>query len=1041
MAHHESVDPGRGRQRAILTMIHTEIALRRPITTFVFFVALALIGLIASRLLPLEKFPDIEFPGIFIQIPYQGSTPEEIERLITRPVEEALATLTGVETMFSSSTDNMSQIFLQFGWDQSMGVKGIEARAKVDGIRHELPADIRRVLIFTGSLGDQPILQLRISSDRDLADSYEMLDRLLKRRIERIEGVSQVSLQGVDPREIRILLNADKMAALGISIKDLDILDRSNFAVSAGRITDNGQRFSIRPKGEFKSIDDIRNLVINDKNIRLRDIADVEMRSPDRDYGRHLDRNYAIGVAVSKSTGANMVDVTDRVMAEVVEIGKLPQMQGIKIFALDNQGDDVKESLADLLNAGLIGALLAVAVLYMFLRQITTTLIVIVSIPFSLLITLGALYFAGLSLNMLTMMGLMLAVGMLVDNAVVVTESVFHQRALDPDNPFEATYKGVKEVGLAVIAGTATTIIVFAPLMFGAQTNITVFLTHVSITIMVALLASLLIAQTLVPMLAARIKAPPPAKSGALMSRLTTRYVRSLEWILRSPWKTFGGIVLICVIGVAPLILNLVKFDAFPQDSGRRLYLEYFIEGQHPLERVEAAVDTIEEYLFANQDEFDIRSVYSYYEKGTAGSVILLTEEDDAKVATRDVIERIKENLPVIAIGKPSFDFNQQGGGEGFSLQISGDSTSRLNEIAVEVVRILSSIDDLEDVRSDGQSGEREIQVTVDRVRAAAVGLTATEIAESISTAMRGRNLREFRGDSGEIAIRLAFRDSDKQTIEQLSELALFTEDGRRITLGSVANFRVGFSAATIRRTNRQTAVILSANIAEDASLDSVRPLVEELMDQFQLPPGYKWKFGRGFDRQDETQQMMATNILLGIACIFLVMAALFESLLFPFAIILGSIVFSVFGVFLFFAATGTTFSFMASIGIMILIGVVVNNGIVLVDHINNLRNAGVARNKAIVEAGRDRLRPILMTVATTIVGLAPLAVGTTQVGGDGPPYFPMARAIIGGLAFSTIVSLLVVPALYAYFDTLSAWGRKVMRTARQQGTAVSQTG
>ena len=364
-----------------------------------------------------------------------------------------------------------------------------------------------------------------------------------------------------------------------------------------------------------------------------------------------------------------------------------------------------------------------------------------------------------------------------------------------------------------------------------------------------------------------------------------------------------------------------------------------------------------------------------------------------------------------------------------------------MNEIDVEVARILSSIDDREDVRSDGQSGEREIQVTVDRVRAAAVGLTATEIAESISTAMRGRNLREFRGDSGEIAIRLAFRDSDKQTIEQLSELALFTEDGRRITLGSVANFRVGFSAATIRRTNRQTAVILSANIAEDASLDSVRPLVEELMDQFQLPPGYKWKFGRGFDRQDETQQMMATNILLGIACIFLVMAALFESLLFPFAIILGSIVFSVFGVFLFFAATGTTFSFMASIGIMILIGVVVNNGIVLVDHINNLRNAGVARNKAIVEAGRDRLRPILMTVATTIVGLAPLAVGTTQVGGDGPPYFPMARAIIGGLAFSTIVSLLVVPALYAYFDTLSAWGRKVMRTARQQGTAVSQTG
>jgi HAE1 family hydrophobic/amphiphilic exporter-1 len=301
---------------------------------------------------------------------------------------------------------------------------------------------------------------------------------------------------------------------------------------------------------------------------------------------------------------------------------------------------------------------------------------------------------------------------------------------------------------------------------------------------------------------------------------------------------------------------------------------------------------------------------------------------------------------------------------------------------------------------------------------------------------MRGQNLREFRGDMGEVDVRLAFREDDKQTVEQLADLPLYSPEGRRITLGAVASFHVGSSPDTIRRTDRQTAVVLTANLEDDFSLDKVQPDVTKMMDEFQLPPGYSWKFGRGFERQDETQQMMGTNILLGIACIFLVMAALFESLLFPFSIILGSIVFSVFGVFLFFAATGTTFSFMESIGIMILIGVVVNNGIVMIDHVNNLRQSGMPRNAAIVEAGRDRLRPILMTVATTIVGLAPLAISTTQVGGDGPPYFPMARAIIGGLAFSTLVSLLVVPALYAYFDTLSAWGRKVMRTARlQRGT------
>ena len=1012
-------------------MRHTEIALRRPVTTVVVFVALALVGIIASRLLPLEKFPDIEFPGIFIQIPYAGSTPEEVERLITRPVEEALATLSGVEQMFSSSSEGESQIFLQFGWDQSMGAKGIEARAKVDGMRHLLPDDVRRIFVFTGSLGDQPVLQLRISSERDLSDSYDLLDRLLKRRLERIEGVSRVDLHGVDAREVRILMKPDMLAAHGVDISAVrDLLVRSNFAVSAGKITAGDQRLSVRPSGEFSSVEEIRELVVNPSGLRLQDIADVELRTPERNYGRHLDRDYAIGVAINKSTGSNLVDVTDRVMAEVEQISRLPQMQGINIFALDNQGDSVRESLSDLLKAGALGGLLAIFVLYLFLRQVTTTLIVTASVPFSLMITLGALYFAGLTLNILSMMGLMLAVGMLVDNAVVITESIFRHRADKPDEPFSSTITGVNEVGLAVIAGTATTIIVFAPIIFGAQIDITIFLTHVAITIIVALLASLLIAQTLVPMLAARVAVPPRPKAGAWITRLTDRYVGSLQWILGHRWWSALGIVLVCVIGVLPMALDLVKFDMFPQDVGRRLYMPYHVEGQHPLERIEATVDTVEDYLYSRQEEFNIRSIYSYYDQGRAESTILLTDEEDATLSTKEIIELIEKDLPAIAIGEPSFQFDQQGGGAGFTLQISGDSTEVLNQLSVDVVRALSTVEGLKNVQSDAETGDREVRVVIDRTRAAAAGLTADTIAQSVSIAMRGENLREFRGESGEIAVRLAFRDDDKQSVEQLADLPLYTPDGQRITLGSVASFRISNSPDTIRRTDRQTAVILSANLEDEVTADDVRPRVNSLMEQIDLPPGYSWKEGRGFERQDETADMMMTNILLGVACIFLVMAALFESLLLPFSIILGSIVFSIFGVFLFFAATGTTFSFMAMIGIMILIGVVVNNGIVLVDHVNNLRQEGVPREEAIVTAGRDRLRPILMTVATTIVGLTPLAMGTTQVGGDGPPYYPMARAIIGGLAFSTVVSLLVVPALYVYFDSLAAWGRKVMRTA-----------
>ncbi len=1011
-------------------MRHTEIAMRRPVTTVMVYVALAAVGLIASRLLPLEYFPDIEFPGIFIEIPYQGSSPEEVERRITRPIEEALATLSGVERMESSSRENQSQIRLFFSWDEEVSTKGIDARVKIDSIRNELPADLQRILVFTGSTSDQPILVLRISSNRDLSDAYDLLDRHLKRRIERLEGVSRVELQGVEPHEIRILLDADRVAAHGIDLPGLKVLlEKSNFAVSAGRITEGGQRLNVRPKGEFASLDDIRNIIIDEGNLRLGDVAEVELLSPERNYGRHLDGRYAIGLNVYKATGANMVAVADRVKEEVEKIGELPQMQGIRIFDLDNQAQGVRDSLSDLLSAGLIGALLAIAVLYLFLRQLSTTLIVTAAVPFSLLITLAAMYFFGLSLNILSMMGLMLAVGMLVDNAVVVTESIFRYRQDMPDDPVNATLLGVKEVGLAVVAGTATSIIVFAPMLFGTKADITVFLGHVALTIVVALIASLLIAQTLVPMLASRVPAPPKPKPGALMSRLTERYVQSLNWTLRHPWWTLVGIVLLIASSIVPM--KMVQFDTWPQDYKRRLFMPYHIEGDYPLEQIESVVDRVEGFLFENKEKLDIVSIYSYFDNGRAESTILLTDDDEATMATEDIIEYVEQNIPEIVIGKPSFKFDQESGGEGFSLQVSGDSTEQLTEISEELIRVLSSIDGLQSLRSDAAAGEREIRVSVDRIRATQLGLSTEQIANSIATAMRGDNLREFRGKDNEIAVRLAFRDSDKQSIEQLADLPLYTADGRRVRLASVASFRVSRAPQTIQRVDRQTAVVISANLAKDSSLDEIKPRVEKLMEQFELPPGYSWKFGRGFERQDETQQIMAENILLGIALIFLVMAALFESVLYPISIMI-SILFSIVGVLWFFFLTGTTFSFMASIGIMILIGVVVNNGIVLVDHINNLRRDGLGRKEAVIESGRDRLRPILMTVLTTILGLSPLAMGTTQVGGDGPPYFPMARAIIGGLAFSTIVSLLVVPTVYLWLDSLSRWSRKVIRVARR---------
>jgi len=1011
-------------------MKHTEIAIRRPVTTVVIFVALSLIGLLASRLLPLEMFPDIEWPGIYVEIPYAGSTPEEVERLITRPVEEALATLSGLERMRSWSQDNRAQIQLEFGWEESMGAKGIEARAKIDAIREQLPDDVRRVFVFTGSLSDQPVIELIVSSERDLQNSYELLDRLVKRRLERIDGVSQVEMWGVDPREVRILLNSDLIAAYGVDLLALrELLVNSNFSVSAGQMTASGQRFSVRPQGEFRSVAEVRGLVINASGLRLGDVARIDLVAPERHYGRRLDGEPSIVIGISKETGANLVEVTDAVIEEIDAIRELPQMRDINFLPIDNQGANVKQSLSDLLEAGVVGGLLAIAVLYLFLRNLSTTLIVTASVPFSLLITLGALYFAGLSLNILSMMGIMLAVGMLVDNAVVVTESICRYREQDDSDPMGATLKGVNEVGLAVVAGTATTVIVFAPIIVGQKSDIMIFLTHVAVTIIVALIASLAIAQTFVPMLAARLKRLPVSREGALIGRLTERYAGALNWVVRHPIWSFVGIVVLCVIGILPAMLGLVNFDMWPRDEERRIYMPYRVQGSHSLDTVAGAVDTIEGFLEEHRAELDIDAMLSVYTESYAHTVLVL-EQFDVTKTTSEIIEFIEDNKPDIAIGQPGFDRNQQGGGEGFSVQIAGDSTTILNELGREVVRALASVEGLIDVRTDEESGEREVRVIIDRDRAASAGLSAAEVAQMIGVAMRGESLSEFRGPDGEVEVRMAFRESERQNIDQLGNMPIFNSEGRRITLGSIASFETARTADTIRRTDRQTSLVVSATLEKDTSMNELRPTVEKLMNTIELPPGYNWKFGRGFQRNDETSAIMMTNLLLGIACIFLVMAALFESLLLPFSIILGSIVFSIFGVFLFFAATGTTFSFMAMIGIMILIGVVVNNGIVLVDHINNLRVAGTSRNEAIIQGGRDRLRPILMTVATTIVGLTPLAIGDTQVGGDGPPYYPMARAIIGGLAFSTIVSLLVVPALYLYFDSLAGWSRKVKRLA-----------
>lgn len=1016
-------------------MLHTNLALRRPITTLMLFAALSAIGLISAFLLPLEQFPDIQFPGMGINIPYQGSTPEEVEQQITRPVEEALATLPGIEELRSTSTESGAEFQLSFGWDGDAAATAFEVRNKLDAIRQNLPAGANRILTFSGSTSDMPIVVVRISGQSDLSKQYDLLERYLKRPLERIDGVARVTLAGVEPEELRILIDPTRLAAYGVDVAKLrDTLERANFSVSAGEITERGQRLRVRPIGEFRSIDDVRNFLVQG-SVRLSDIAEVTMLSPDLTIGRHLNGRPGVGLDIFKSTQANVIDVAGRVLAAIESARELPQLQGIEIIVLENSAKSIKSSLTDLGSSGLIGGALALMVLWLFLRDWPTTLIVSLAVPFSLVITLAALYFFGLSLNVLTMMGMMLAVGMLVDNAVVVTESIFRHRQMNPADPLGSTLSGVSEVGIAVLAGTASTIIVFLPIVFGEKNQISIFMSHVAVPIVVAMLASLFVAQTIIPTLTARFPAPPPVAAGSRFDRLQDRYARALTWVLAHNWKTALIIVAILASPIPLFATKFLKVDMFPQDATDRLQLIYNIEGTYPLERVEQAVTKVEAYLDANRERFAIELVYSAFTSDGANTLITLKPADELPMPPRKLMEEIEKGMPEIIIGKPTFQFNQQQGAGTFSFQLTGDSTERLTEVSSDVVRLLSGIKGLDSVRSTARSGEQEVQILVDRDRAAQLGLSARDVAFTVAAAMRGDRLKEFRSADREIEMRLAFRESDKQSVEDLARLPLYLPGGERTTLDAVASFRLQTGERQINRIDRLTSIEVTGTVAAGSTLPDVRKAVEATMKAFPLPPGYGWEFGRGVQEDQEAGNNMVLNILLSIALIFLVMASLFESALYPLSIV-TSILFGIVGVAWALALSGTAMSFMAMIGIMILVGVVVNIGIVLVAHIIDLRNAGLPRKEAILQAGRDRLRPILMTTATTLLAMLPLALGNAQVGGDGPAYYPMARALMGGLAFGSITSLFFVPAFYVWFDDFNEWRRRIVTASRQRGAA-----
>lgn len=1023
-------------------MTIAELSIKRPVTAIMFFVSLFVIGLIAAIRLPLEAFPEVSPPFIFVQLPYTGSTPEEVERTILRPVEESLSTMTGIKRMDANARADGAEIFMQFSdWNRDVAIAASEARERIDAIRDDLPEDLQRYNVFKFSTTDEPVLRVRLASQSDLTGSYDMIDREFKRRIERIPGVARVDVTGAAPNEVEIAIDPDRLTAHSLNLNELnERLKTVNFSISAGQIDDGGRRLRVQPVGEITDLQQLRDLIINNAGVRLGDIADIRLKPQRMNYGRRLDGRPAIGLDIFKERNANLVDVSSKALAEVEAIRKQPELSDIRVIIIENQGDNVTSSLLELAEAGAIGLVLSIAVLFFFLRHWPSTLMVTLAIPICFVMTLGFMYFTGVTLNILSMMGLLLAVGMLVDNAVVVVESIYQERERMPDQPVQASILGTRHVAIALSAGTLCHCIVFLPNLFGPRNFLSIYLSQIAITISVSLLASWLVAVSLIPMISARLKTPPAVKSErGLIPRMQKRYAQLLRWTLEHRGKSVLGILLIIAVSIVPFMLT--KKNMFGGDDGTETNIFYQWKGAYTKEQMSDEVLRIEKFLDANRKKYNITQIYSWYsEQGWGGTRI--TFDTDKITQSKAIVEQLRKDLPKSA--RANIGIGNQGGGGGggapgqnVQVQLVGDSTATLVELANDIVPILAKRKELRDVRVDIGDQNSELSVRVDRERAAAFGFSAQEVASFVGLALRGAPLREFRRGETEVPVWVRFAGAEQFDTSDIAGFTVRAPDGRSVPLLAMVDVSIKPAATQIQRANRQTTVAIQANLGEKVTVPEARKAMEEVLKSVAFPAGYSYSFESGaFEDEAEASKQMMFNLLIALIMIYVVMAAVFESLLFPSAIMSG-VLFSVFGVFWLFWLTGTEFNIMAFIGILVLMGVVVNNGIVMIEHINNLRRRGLSRTDALVEGSKERLRPILMTMGTAILAMVPISLTQTQIGGDGPPYYPMARAIAGGLAFSTVVSLLFLPTIYAMLDDLRNGTARAIRRARGKPAAV----
>jgi HAE1 family hydrophobic/amphiphilic exporter-1 len=1021
-----------------------ELAIRRHVTTLMILVSLVVLGGVALTRLPLAFLPEVEEPQLFVILPWDSASPEQVERMVVRPVEDALGSVKGLDSMWSRCGTDGGRVRLGFDWGTDLQMARVEVWEKIDRIRRDLPEDLGDIQVRNGWGGrdaDRPVLEGRLSSVRDLSESYDLLERKILRPLERVPGVASVELDGVEPKEVRVNLHVDALERHRIDVRDVaTALRANNLDQSLGHIRDGDTRFDLRTVGSFRSVEEIRALPLRDDGLRLQDVADVVYAQPPLEYGRHLDGDFAVGITVAAEANANVVEVGRELKDRIAAMADDPELEGVSFLVWFSQSDEIVKTLKDLAFTGVFGAMLAAVVLFVFLRRVSTTIVSVMCIPFSLIVACGFIWAKGGTLNTLTLLGLIVGIGMLVDNAVVVIENIFRQQEKGLPQR-KAALIGAREVATAVTAATMTTVIVFLPMVFNKPSEINLYLKELGITVCVTLLASLFVSQTLIPMATSWFIRSKPRPKGRALLWLERHYSTLVQALIGGPGSGRGGRILrragaLVLGGVLAAsgwwaLQNVDKnFDT--DEAELFVQIRYDISEPVSLERKRELVELVEAELEPHREELMARSIYSFWSDRFSLTRVYLEEGLATPENLALVRSKLRDLLPEVAgveiEVQENRQFWRQDRGKRIAFQLVGQDSAVLARLAEQVQRELDAVPGLRDPFSSNEEGQEELHVIPDRDLASRYGVPPQQMSQVIGLTYRGQRLPRYRTPQGEREMRLTLDESQDESVDQLMVLPLWTADGEKVPLGSLADVEYVPAPERIQRDDRLTSLWVGAEYDEGTRGDYM-PAVTRVLSGMEFPYGYSWQWGRWQQRQEEQANEILTNIALALLLVFALMAGLFESvrqavglmIALPFALSGG-----IWCLYLF----GADLDIPAVVGFLLLIGVVVNNGIVMIEHVNGYRRKGMERDRAIVEGGRERLRPILMTAMTTLIGLVPIVVEKPAVGGV--YYHTMALVLMGGLAISTLLTTLLLPVMVVTVeDTLGGAGRTVVRLAR----------